>query len=116
MENDTIYSSKTDNFDQIERWSSTQVYLSKGFMYPFLHSITAGAVKPPAGYSQSETLALLDAYTPEDIPEERKVDLIVLQLEAFADFSALRAWRAWTSTGPMPPTISWNRRASPGTW
>lgn len=84
---DAIYSSRTQNFDQIERWSSTQVYLSKGFVYPFLHSITAGAVKPPAGYSQSETVALLNAYTPEDIPEERKVDLIAIQLEAFADFS-----------------------------
>lgn len=87
MEDTGIYSAKTDNFDQIERWSSTQVYLSKGFVYPFLHSVTAGAVKPPAGYSQSETLALLESYTPEDIPEEKKVDLIVLQLEAFADFS-----------------------------
>ena len=84
---DTIYSSRTQNFDQIERWSSTQVYLSKGFVYPFLHSVTAGAVKPPAGYSQSETVALLNAYTPEDIPEEKKVDLIAIQLEAFADFS-----------------------------
>ena len=87
MENTDIYNSKTQNFDQIERWSSTQVYLSKGFVYPFLHSITAGAVKPPAGYSQAETRALLESCTPEDIPEEKKVDLIAIQLEAFADFS-----------------------------
>ena len=87
MEDTGIYASKTDNFDEIERWSSTQQYLSKGFVYPFLHSVTAGAVKPPAGYSQSETLALLESYTPEDIPAEKKVDLVVLQLEAFADFS-----------------------------
>lgn len=87
MENNTLYNSKTQNFDQIERWSSTQVYLSKGFVYPFLHSVTAGAVKPPAGYSQAETRALLESCTPEDIPEEKKVDLIAIQLEAFADFS-----------------------------
>ena len=87
MENTDVYNSKTQNFDQIERWSSTQVYLSKGFVYPFLHSITAGAVKPPAGYSQAETRALLESCTPEDIPEEKKVDLIAIQLEAFADFS-----------------------------
>ena len=78
---------KIQNFDQIERWSSTQVYLSKGFVYPFLHSITAGAVKPPAGYNASETVALLNSYAPEDIPEEKKVDIIAIQLEAFADFS-----------------------------
>ena len=87
MENTDVYNSKTQNFDQIERWSSTQVYLSKGFVYPFLHSITAGAVKPPAGYSQAETRALLESCTPEDIPEEKKVALIAIQLEAFADFS-----------------------------
>lgn len=86
MENTNLYN-KIQNFDQIERWSSTQVYLSKGFVYPFLHSVTAGAVKPPAGYSETETRALLASYTPEDIPEERKVDLIAIQLEAFADFS-----------------------------
>lgn len=87
MENTNIYSNKTQNYDQIERWSSTQVYLSKGFVYPFLHSVTANAVKPPAGYSEAETRALLESYTAQDIPEEKKVDLIVLQLEAFADFS-----------------------------
>ncbi|MCI9511648.1 MAG: LTA synthase family protein [Oscillibacter sp.] len=87
MENTEIYSSKTQNYDQIERWSSTQVYLSKGFVYPFLHSVTAGAVKPPAGYSEAKTRSLLDSYTPEDIPKEKKVDIIAIQLEAFADFS-----------------------------
>lgn len=85
-----LYESKTDNmaqFDDLERWSSTRLYLSKGFIYPFLHSVTAGAVKPPADYSEAETRALLESYVPQDIPEERQVDLIVLQLEAFADFS-----------------------------
>ena len=87
MENTGIYNSKTQNFDQIERWSSTQVYLSKGFVYPFLHSVTAGAVKPPAGYSEAETRDLLSSYTAEEIPEGKKVDIIAIQLEAFADFS-----------------------------
>ncbi len=86
MENTNLYN-KIQNFDQIERWSSTQVYLSKGFVYPFLHSVTAGAVKPPAGYSETDTRALLASYTAEDIQSERKVDLIAIQLEAFADFS-----------------------------
>ena len=63
------------------------MYLSKGFVYPFLHSVTAGAVKPPAGYSEAKTRSLLDSYTPEDIPKEKKVDIIAIQLEAFADFS-----------------------------
>ncbi|MCI8909982.1 MAG: LTA synthase family protein [Oscillibacter sp.] len=86
---DDIYKNKTQNFDLINRWSSTQVYLSKGFVYPFLHSVGEGRLKPPEGYRTAEARALLDQYTPQNIPEERKVDLIFLQLEAFSDFSRL---------------------------
>lgn len=82
-----IYNTKTANYDYINRWSSTQVYLSKGFLYPFLHSITAGSIQAPKGYSERETAALLDSYQPVDIPEAEKVDIITIQLEAFADFS-----------------------------
>lgn len=82
-----VYNTGTANYDYINRWSSTQVYLSKGFVYPFLHSVTAGAIEAPKGYSEGETAALLGSYVPEDIPEEKKVDIITLQLEAFADFS-----------------------------
>ena len=82
-----IYNSKTQNYDYINRWSSTQVYISKGFVYPFLHSATTGTIKAPAGYDQRETAALLASYEDADIPVEKQVDVILLQLEAFADFS-----------------------------
>ncbi len=85
-----IYNNKTQNFDQIERWSSTQLYLSKGFVYPFLHSITASGIKPPAGYSAAAARSLLASYTPKDIPAEERVDIIAIQLEAFADFSLFK--------------------------
>lgn len=84
---DGIYNHKTENYEQINRWSATQVYLSKGFVYPFLHSVGEGTLKAPEGYRAGEARDLLASYTPEDLPEERKVDLITIQLEAFADFS-----------------------------
>jgi len=84
---DGIYTNKTQNFDVINRWSSTQLYISKGFVYPFLHSITAGQVKPPEGYREAEAEEILASYTPVDIPAERQVDLVTIQLEAFADLS-----------------------------
>ena len=84
---DTIYNDKTQNFTYINRWSSTQLYISKGFVYPFLHSTTEGTIKPPKGYSERETAELLASYEDQDIPEDQKVDIITLQLEAFADFS-----------------------------
>lgn len=84
---DRIYDISTQNYDYINRWSSTQQYISRGFFYPFLHSVSAGTAKPPEGYDEKETAALLANYVDADIPEERKVDLIFLQLEAFSDFS-----------------------------
>nr|WP_326165355.1 LTA synthase family protein [uncultured Oscillibacter sp.] len=87
---DGLYGGETDNmaqFNVTERWSATRQYLSKGFVYPFLHSISAGAVRPPEGYRRAEAEALLASYTPQDIPDARKVDLITIQLEAFADLS-----------------------------
>ena len=84
---DGIYANKTQNFDFINRWSSTQLYFSKGFVYPFLHSIGEGGLKAPEGYRASEAREILASYTPADLPEERKVDLIFIQLEAFADLS-----------------------------
>ncbi|WP_298035482.1 hypothetical protein, partial [uncultured Dysosmobacter sp.] len=82
-----VYNTKTANYDYINRWSSTQVYLSKGFVYPFLHSVTAGSIKAPGGYNEREAAAMLAAYEDADIPEAEKVDIITIQLEAFADFS-----------------------------
>lgn len=82
-----IYDEKTSNYAHINRWAATQNYISKGFVYPFLHSISANAVQVPEGYRESEAEALLAAYSDAAIPEDKKVDLITLQLEAFADFS-----------------------------
>ena len=42
---------------------------------------------PPAGYHEAEAAAALEAYTQEDIPAERKVDVIAVMMEAFNDFS-----------------------------
>jgi len=82
-----VYDTLTANYDHINRWAATQNYISKGFVYPFLHSISANAVQAPEGYRESEAEALLSTYTDAAIPEDKKVDLITLQLEAFADFS-----------------------------
>lgn len=89
--NDEIYAVTTRNFDYINRWSSTQLYISKGFVYPFLHSAFSGTEKAPEGYSSARAEALLEPYADADIPEDRKADIIAIQLEAFADFSRFGA-------------------------
>ena len=35
-----IYNVKTENFDHVSRWEATDVFTSKGFVYPFIHSIS----------------------------------------------------------------------------
>ncbi len=83
----TIYSVHTQNFDHINRWAATQVYTSKGFLYPFLHSVSSAFEHKPEGYDKKAVEALLGEYQPGEIAEERQVDLIGIMLEAYNDFS-----------------------------
>lgn len=86
-----VHDVKTANNALINQWSATQVYVSKGFVYPFLHSISAALDAPPAGYSEEKAKLILSAYTDEDIPAEQKVSVISLMLESYADFSKFGA-------------------------
>ncbi|MGN0985092.1 MAG: LTA synthase family protein [Candidatus Enterenecus sp.] len=83
---DKIYSANS-NTEHIQIWSATQQYLSRGLLYPFLHSVKDAVTTPPKGYSQKEVNALLAQYEDADIPEEQKVNIVGIMLEAFADFS-----------------------------
>lgn len=87
--NQNIYANKTQNYEYASQWSATQVFLSRGFLYPFLHSIPDAFPEKPAGYSQELALEILSSYTAEDIPEERRVNVIGIQLEAFNDLERL---------------------------
>lgn len=63
------------------------VFVSKGSVYPFLHSICDVLVGPPENYDEAETGALLASYPEAEIPEERRVNLLVFQLESFCDYT-----------------------------
>lgn len=82
------YSQKTVNNDAINQWSATQVYVSKGFVYPFLHSITSDVLEKPDGYNSAKAKIALSKYADADLPKEKKVSVVTVQLEAFADFSS----------------------------
>lgn len=68
-------------------WSATQQYVAHGFLYPFLHSIRDTVELPPEGYRSSEAAALLEGYEAAHIPEEKKVNVMGIMLEAYNDFS-----------------------------
>lgn len=84
---DTGLYSSVQNYQYLNQWSPTQNYISHGFFYPFLHSITEFVETPPAGYREAEAEALLAQYQDADIPEERKVSVIAVMREAYVDFS-----------------------------
>lgn len=83
---DALYSQQAAQ-NHLNRWSSTQQYLARGLLYPFLHSIPDAIPSPPEGYREAQTGQLLASYTDQDIPEEQKVNLVGIMLEAFTDFS-----------------------------
>ncbi len=76
-----------ENCEHLNHWSPTQDYISRGFVYPFVHSVSDFLETPPKGYQRSEAEALLSGYESADIPEDRKVSIIALMREAYVDFS-----------------------------
>lgn len=87
----TVYEVKAKNEDAINPLSATEQFVSRGFLYPFLYSIRSSFDSPPAGYDEENAKALLSAYETADIPSEKKVDLIAIQLEGYNDFTRLGA-------------------------
>ena len=90
--NDRIYNG-IQNYSACNRWSQTDQFISRGFIYPFLHSFTDLLdTSEPEGYSDEKAEDILADYRDEDIPADKRVNLIFIQLEAFADFSNLGAF------------------------
>ncbi|MBQ1250582.1 MAG: LTA synthase family protein [Clostridia bacterium] len=87
---DTLYN-KTENIDRnawfLSRWSDRDQYVCRGFMYPFLHSVKTAVEKAPDGYDKNESAAYLGRFEDADIPEDKKVNVIGIMLEAYNDFS-----------------------------
>lgn len=91
---DELYS-ETENTDitlsdgtTMSRWSDTDRYVCHGFLYPFLHSFSDFREDVPDGYRTSTAVELLNAYAYADIPEEQKVNIVSIMLEAYNDFSS----------------------------
>lgn len=81
-----IYESIGDK-SLINIWSSSQQFQSKGFVYPFIYSITDVKDSKLEGYNEEK--AIEDLFQKEylNIPEEEKVNIITIMLEAYNDFS-----------------------------
>lgn len=87
---DKVYK-KTDNIPRNEwfltKWSETDKYICRGMLYPFIHSIKNAADPAPEGYSKDKAAELLAGYEYDDIPGDKKVNIISIMLEAYSDFT-----------------------------
>lgn len=86
---DTVTYRSMSVWPEVNQWFEANQYISRGGIYPFLHSVPDALPTPPEGYNEASAEQILSAYPSDDIPEEQKVSVIVTQLEAFADLSAL---------------------------
>ena len=78
---------KTDNNSLINPWSEVEIYLSRGTTYPFLYSVKDMFPNAPSGYRESEATGTLAEYEDTDIPEEEKITVVGIMLEAFSDLT-----------------------------
>lgn len=82
-----IYNVKTSNTALINPYSENDQFISKGFVYPFLHSVKDAFHPAPDGYDASGAKAALEACTDEAIPADKRVNVVAVMLEAYNDFS-----------------------------
>lgn len=85
---DKIYA-KTANNDHIRIWSETEVYISRGFFLPLLHTMPDILPTPPEDYDKEDAITLYESYVDAPIPEGQKVTVMGVMLEAFADLTLL---------------------------
>ena len=69
------------------QWNDTDQYRCRGFMYPFIHSASEIVIQKPDGYDRKEAEATLASFGSDDIPEDKKVNVIAVMLEAYSDLS-----------------------------
>ena len=84
--NAEIYNS-VGNTKNINVWIATRQSQIRGLIYPFIYSVTEILDNEPVGYNEDEAKEILNEYTYDDIPEDKKVNIIAIMLEAYNDFS-----------------------------
>jgi len=91
--NTQIYRDVSVRIDGME-YSIARSQISRGFVYPFIHSIHQSMgvrLGFPEWYDAREGRMVAGEYVDVDIPPDRKVNIISIMLESYADFSKYEA-------------------------
>lgn len=81
------FEEKMVNEGLIDPWSDTERYVSRGAVSSFLNSAGELFESAPEGFDRNHARALLSAFPGADIPEEKKVSVMAVMLEAFVDLT-----------------------------
>lgn len=84
--NESIYN-KIGDKEIINRWSESQNFQSKGLVYPFIYSMTQLKDPMPDHYDPESASSTLAQYSSGNIPNDKKVHMINIMLEAYTDLS-----------------------------
>jgi len=84
--NSKIYNEVGDK-TLINIWVQSEQFQSKGFVYPFIYSIKDAKERELEGYDEKRAIEELSAMDYKDIPQDQKVNIISIMLEAYNDFS-----------------------------
>ena len=87
--NDALYESKKTAPVKVAVIWEQQRQVSKGFVYQFLYSIHDSGLTEPEGYDPEYARQILSEYSEIDLPEDKKVNILAFQLEAFCDLETL---------------------------
>jgi len=90
---DTKLYNKPMSYTVGTEWRPARHFASKGFLYPFIYHIKSSLVTMrivyPDWYDAQEAKQMLESYANTGIPEEKKVNIISIMLEAYADLTLL---------------------------
>lgn len=84
--NTEIYNSVGD-LSLVNKWIATRQSQIRGLVYPFIYTLEEGKLEEPDNYNETEVKNILANYQYQDIPEDKKVNIIAIMLEAYSDFS-----------------------------
>ena len=84
---DRYYENSYKNYLFVTR-DTRDSFIANGFFYPFLFSITESSSIPPEGYSEADTEKLYSSFQNEVLSPDKKINLMVFQLESFCDLEA----------------------------
>ena len=85
-----LYDSTTDETPSAA-WTPNYNFIRKGFLYPFIYdakySLANRKALLPDWYDKREAKEAYESYNDADIPDDKKVNIISIMLEAYADLS-----------------------------